>query len=543
MPSFTAGEKHRRGVERQISSMARKQITDCVVERHLRGGAYGELWRGRTISTGEVVNVRVVNRWAADDCERLRREVQILRRLSHENVVQFKDLKKTATRFYMVFEACTGGDLAQLLRLRGSLPEAIASHFLAQIAAGLRALHHKVGEYHGDLRPGNIFLACSTRTAHSCNTKSAGTPPFVVAQRARAAHASRGSMPALAALPALKLACLGAKDSKRKTASPYTAPEVLRGGPLSKQADLWAVGVIYHELLTGTTPFIAIGNHRTSLLEAMSRGLAQGRSRGLIGGGSRRLLEALLEPKPEGRPDAGEVVAITKKYFSAMDLLEDFEGILSEPLTVGEDGVTLRNPLCLEGHWNIAAISRNSSMTELAPILEADSDVDEFFDLIDDKVFMSPVPVRTQPSSPDSQPAPTAVNIKLPLTSMKQAINVTWPLSVPEWPLAAKTIHWASQSCGVPWYRLLFGRPAGEAARVFGGSSLFHRCMSFVNASSGSGRRPRKTVGPYRAALPHGQETETPRDPVTAFCVGELKKSHLFRLRTARLFPRILYAI
>lgn len=246
-----------------------KQVDNYLIDRHVRKGTYGELWRGRDVNSGEAVALRVVRRSAAAEMQRLRREVQILRRLSHGNIVRLLDLKKTPARFYLVLEFCPGGDLAHFLRMRGRVAEDVAWHFLVQIASGLHALHLEVATPHGDLRPGNILLS------------------------AEGVHRP--------GLPTLKLANFGHGGSA--LASPYAAPEVLRGELLGVEADLWSLGVIAHELLVGKPLRRAAGAEADRPPE-LNRDVGCSQA----AGEGRCLVSALLSWLPSERPSSGEAL-------------------------------------------------------------------------------------------------------------------------------------------------------------------------------------------------------------------------------------------
>jgi len=557
-------------VQHEGPRMGPKQIDDYFVDRHLRGGAYGELWRGRAISSGEAVNVRVVHRWAHDEVERLHREVQILRRLSDDNVVQLRNLKKTATRFYMVFEACTGGDLAQLLRVRGRLPEATAWQFLSQIAAGLEALHCQVGVHHGDLRPGNILLArsCSTPSSSSTSTPSSRS----------ACSASRtASASALPGLPRLKLANLGApaagSHSRCPAVTPYTAPEVLCGAPPSKQADLWAAGVVFHELLTGTTPFPAMCSDKARLLKIMTRAPELqwlSATVPFVGDAGRRLLLVLLDPRPERRPVPGEVLDATVAHCSIAALLEASQCALAGPLTIGEEEPLVAWPLEAQASWKFATMScsRSSATTELATILEVDGEMDERFQLRDEAVSSpssaSPAPAALALVVPAGGGATTTAPVVVPAVAQCSAEEVEPVLCPPVFvasaataspqlrlppSAAAATAAWLfvgglpRRPSELPLMRKLFG----DMAASLGPAPLFGRFLRFVARASEHGDEGRNAAGSYRVGLPLGSDSGSAPSPVISevksFCVSELKKSHFFRLRLARLSPRVLYAI
>jgi len=150
----------------------------------------------------------------------------VLRRISHTNIVRFRDLKKSASHFYLVLEFCAGGDLSEFLRERGKVAEETARKFLTQIAAGICMLHRE-NVLHRDLKPQNILLS------------SADDDPILKI-------ADFGFARALQPQDMAATVC----------GSPlYMAPEILRHEPYDAKADLWSVGAILYELLLGRPPF------------------------------------------------------------------------------------------------------------------------------------------------------------------------------------------------------------------------------------------------------------------------------------------------
>eukprot|EP00930_Biecheleria_cincta_P018309 TRINITY_DN14305_c0_g1_i1.p1 TRINITY_DN14305_c0_g1~~TRINITY_DN14305_c0_g1_i1.p1 ORF type:complete len:644 (-),score=111.19 TRINITY_DN14305_c0_g1_i1:158-2089(-) len=206
--------------------MSKKQVAGYILDRRIGKGSYATVWRGREEGRNEAVAVKVISRQTVTETAQLRQEVEVLRKISHPNIVRFRDLKKSAAHFYLVLEYCAGGDLSQFLRDRGRVPEQTARSFLTQIAAGLFVLH-QANVLHRDLKPQNILLSDTS------------------------------------AEPVLKIADFGFARALQPQdmaatvcGSPlYMAPEILRHEPYDGKADLWSVGAILYELLMGRTPF------------------------------------------------------------------------------------------------------------------------------------------------------------------------------------------------------------------------------------------------------------------------------------------------
>ncbi|CAE8621828.1 unnamed protein product, partial [Polarella glacialis] len=250
--------------------MSKKQVAGYILDRRIGKGSYATVWKGRVEGRDEAVAVKVISRQTVTETAQLRQEVEVLRKISHPNIVRFRDLKKSAAHFYLVLEYCAGGDLSQFLRERGRVAEEVARSFLTQISEGLCVLH-RANVLHRDLKPQNILLSdCSAN-------------------------------------PVLKIADFGFARALQPQdmaatvcGSPlYMAPEILRHEPYDAKADLWSVGAILFELLIGHPPFT--GTNPMQLLANIEK------SRGLpfedvkISSSGQDFLEALLVHSPSQR--------------------------------------------------------------------------------------------------------------------------------------------------------------------------------------------------------------------------------------------------
>ncbi|CAE7398531.1 ATG1B [Symbiodinium pilosum] len=223
--------------------MTKKQVAGYSLERRIGKGSYATVWKGRDDRNEHVAvkawqpvlseklfgcqfHAEVISRQTVTETAQLRQEVEVLRKISHPNIVRFRDLKKSAAHFYLVLEYCAGGDLSIFLREKGRVQEETARRFLTQIAEGLSVLH-QVNVLHRDLKPQNILLSDSSMD-----------PVLKIADFGFAR-----------ALPPQDMAAT-------VCGSPlYMAPEILRHEPYDAKADLWSVGAILFELLMGRTPF------------------------------------------------------------------------------------------------------------------------------------------------------------------------------------------------------------------------------------------------------------------------------------------------
>jgi serine/threonine-protein kinase ULK/ATG1 len=167
----------------------------------------------------------------------LEKEIKILKeltKLKHENLVALLDCKESQNNVYLVMEYCNGGDLADYLQARQTLSEDTIAIFFRQIAAAIRACHeHNV--VHRDLKPQNILLSHPDK-----NNPRVQDVILKIADFGFARFLSDGVM------------------AGTLCGSPmYMAPEVIRSLQYDGKADLWSIGTIMYQCLTGKAPFQA----------------------------------------------------------------------------------------------------------------------------------------------------------------------------------------------------------------------------------------------------------------------------------------------
>ena len=148
-------------------------------------------------------------------------EVQITLSLKHDNVVVAFDGFPTGRNAFLTLEYCSGGTLDQLLLEQGRLPLVRAAQFIADVALGLEHSHSRK-VLHRDVKPANVFLTGEARA----KLGDFGTGMFFTEQT----------------------------DERVGTAF-YMAPEVFEGKTPSVQSDVYSLGVLAYEVLTGVRPF------------------------------------------------------------------------------------------------------------------------------------------------------------------------------------------------------------------------------------------------------------------------------------------------
>jgi len=205
----------------------------------LGAGGMGEVYRARDTRLGRDVAIKVLPAEFAVDPERLRRfelEARAVAALSHPNVLAVFDVGTQEGIPYLVTELLEGDSLRDRLS-GGALPVRKAVETAVQIAQGLAAAHEK-GIIHRDLKPGNVFI---TKDGH-VKILDFGIAKLV-------APAGRG-----AGVQATTLVEATEAGTTLGTVG-YMAPEQVRGHAVDHRADIFSLGCVLHELLSGRVPF------------------------------------------------------------------------------------------------------------------------------------------------------------------------------------------------------------------------------------------------------------------------------------------------
>jgi len=203
-----------------------------VVVEHLDSGGMGDVYRAHDARLTRDVAVKVLRRLLLDERARSRfqQEARAVASLSHPNIVAVYDVGETEGQPYLVTELLEGEPLSRRLS-RGRLPVGQALPLAALIADGLAAAH-RLGLVHRDVKPANVFLLTDGRLK-ILDFGLARPPPAE----------GEGPDQGLTA-PGLIMGTPA-----------YLAPEVARGGAATPAADLFALGAILFELLTGQSAF------------------------------------------------------------------------------------------------------------------------------------------------------------------------------------------------------------------------------------------------------------------------------------------------
>ena len=200
----------------------RYAITSLIGE-----GAMGEVYLATDDQTGQQLAVKILSRQLStrpEALERFRREAETLRQLDHPNIVKFVDAFEHEGQFVIVMEYLPGGSLQDVIKV-GPLPIDRAHAITLELCDALTR-SHQLNIIHRDIKPDNVLLD-QKRTPKLAD--------FGVARLEEGTRMTR---------------------TGTQVGTPYyMAPEAWEGKPLDAQADIWSLGVMFFEMLTGKVPF------------------------------------------------------------------------------------------------------------------------------------------------------------------------------------------------------------------------------------------------------------------------------------------------
>lgn len=252
-----------------------KKLGNYTFEKQIGSGAFATVYLGRDDRTGRPVAIKMISRSnPRADPVAIEKEVHVLMKLQHPNIVKLYEFQKTQNNFYLIFEFCKHGDLQGFIKSnfpKACVPEHQAQKLAQQILAGIKAMKDKK-IVHRDLKCANILVADD----FVLKIADFGFARFVEA-----------------ANPLLE-SYLG---------TPLTmGPEVLMKTGYDDKCDIWSLGVIIYQIIFGKFPFEPRIPSLDSLIEAINKpGALQFPSHIPLTPAAKELISAMLTVDPKAR--------------------------------------------------------------------------------------------------------------------------------------------------------------------------------------------------------------------------------------------------
>jgi len=295
-------------------------VAGYTLQERLGSGSFATVYKGvKIVDTNnrtEIVAIKAIARNSEKITkkvlENLELEISILRTYRHANIVCLKQVNKTERYFYLILEYCAGGDVQHLIRSRktGRLTERLTRRLMRDLTAGLKFLWGQE-LIHRDIKPQNLLL----------------TGPLPLDEMhdpaiSEAEETSRRQTNFSTDAFHLKIADFGFARHLQTTSladtlcgSPlYMAPEILQHRRYDAKADLWSVGTVLFEMITGRPPFHG-ENHIDLLRNIQQKSVRLPKDVKLSGEGV-KLLRLLLDRNPISRASFGNFIDASDAFVS-----------------------------------------------------------------------------------------------------------------------------------------------------------------------------------------------------------------------------------
>ncbi len=230
-----------------MNELAGQSLGGYQLEEEIGHGSMGVVYRGKQIALGREVAIKVLPKTLARDVSyvaRFIREAQIIAGLNHPNIVQIYDAGQQNKLLYFVMEYVQGPTLSSLLQLDGTIAPHMAVEYAAQIAEALDAAYRERNVIHRDIKPENLML----NRWGKIKVMDFGLARATGHQKITVAKTLVGSIY-------------------------YASPEQVWGENLDNRSDIYALGVVLYEMVTGQRPFA--GRSMPELTQAIIHGNPQ----------------------------------------------------------------------------------------------------------------------------------------------------------------------------------------------------------------------------------------------------------------------------
>lgn len=263
--------------------MIGRKLSNFQINERIGEGGMGTVYKATDLHLNRTVAIKMLHPFLVsnpDSFKRFRNEAHLSARISHPNVATLFNFQASEGTHFIIMEYVKGQALEDVLKLQGQLPEEEAAKIMLQVLEGLGAAH-ELGIMHRDLKPGNIMIT------HRGFVK---LMDFGIARLENTERMTRQN------------SVIGTLE--------YLSPELVKGGAPSKASDLYAVGVMFYEMLTGKSLFT--GETEAAVMYQ----IAHERANVQIPGVSRKLVQIIKKLTHKD---------VNKRYQSTQQVIVDLE--------------------------------------------------------------------------------------------------------------------------------------------------------------------------------------------------------------------------
>jgi eukaryotic-like serine/threonine-protein kinase len=212
-----------------MNELAGQSLGGYLLEEEIGRGSMGMVYRGRQVALGREVAIKVLPRALAKDASyvaRFIREAQIIAGLNHPNIVHIYDAGQQSGVLYFVMEYVQGPTIGSMLQIDAVMPLHLAVKYAAEIADALDSAYKERNVIHRDIKPENLMLDRWGKI----KVMDFGLARAPGHQQITVARTLVGSIY-------------------------YASPEQVLGHQLDNRSDIYALGVVLYEMVTGERPF------------------------------------------------------------------------------------------------------------------------------------------------------------------------------------------------------------------------------------------------------------------------------------------------
>ena len=200
-------------------------------DKCIGSGTFGSVWKVRHKITNQIYAIKVINKEyiiKQNMIEQIKKEIEIMYKLNHPHIIKLYSHFEDEEDFCLIMEYASRGQLYSFIKKQKKLNQISAKQYIKEIISALKYLHSLDPPIiHRDIKPENILIDSNG----NCKLCDFG---FAIFEN--------------------ELNKVDDKENYCGTAE-YLAPEILNNLPQSKNVDIWALGILLFEMLTGRTPF------------------------------------------------------------------------------------------------------------------------------------------------------------------------------------------------------------------------------------------------------------------------------------------------